>query len=555
MKKLKTLVLMQIRDLLSSNTQMTKKSKLRLILLGILKFLAIAGGTYLVLYLLQQVGIFYYSEAPVIMILLITLVLCLSILSCTFSLMQNLYFSEDNKVLITLPVTGNNIFLSKIIVFYLYEIKRNLDFLFPIVYACEALMVARGLCGIWIFVWSILPLLLIVALPVLIGSLLSIPLMYIYRFFKKHSIVEIVSFFLVLCGVVGLTVYLISLIPENIDLINQWPTISKYIHSFFDNVEKKLVLVRELVLLMTGDQMANLKYSFTLYTLLRFGILLVTCVVLVLLVYFSSRPLFFGMMSKNFEFDKNAISIHKNVRHNRYFTLIKKEWIISFRSLDISLDFVSVYLLVPILILLLNKIYAAMETKTLGDIMTYSFNLLMITLPLLASNGIVATMYSREGRAGYIKKTKPMYAAYPLGAKLVLNVILSIPSIVVATSIFGSFTGIGILSIVLISLAVFFLYLAHMIWSAMMDVMNPQNEQYATTGNDISNPNETKSSILAFFLAAVFALIGYKFFSESLLQFNNVILASVKLFLCCFVLCAAIASIFLKKIRAYYYDR
>ena len=75
--------------------------------------------------LCQNIGIFYYSESPRIMILIVTFSLVLSLVSCTKDLMLNLYFSEDNKVLITFPVNSNVIFLSKLIVFYFYEIKKN----------------------------------------------------------------------------------------------------------------------------------------------------------------------------------------------------------------------------------------------------------------------------------------------------------------------------------------------------------------------------------------------------------------------------------------------
>lgn len=51
------------------------------------------------------------------MVLILTISLGLSLISCTFELTNNLYFSEDNRVLITLPVDTNKIFVSKIIVF------------------------------------------------------------------------------------------------------------------------------------------------------------------------------------------------------------------------------------------------------------------------------------------------------------------------------------------------------------------------------------------------------------------------------------------------------
>lgn len=553
MSKLKILVAMQLRDMVDLSWVKSGKKTLRVIILSLLKFIVIAGISYALLFVLQKVGVFFYSESPKVMILLLSIILILSILSCTNALMKNLYFSEDNKVLITFPVSGNRIFISKLIVFYIYEIKRNFEFLFPLVFSCELLLFTSKLCSVAIFFWSIIPLLLMVMLPVVIGALLSIPLMYIYRFLKKHTLTEIIFFgVLIIFGVV-ITVLLIGMIPENIDLINQWPYISKFIRGFLINVEHKMTIVSQLVYSLVGDAHGG-SYVITWFTLIKVLILLVVNVLFIVLNFLCSRPLFFKMMAKNFEFDKNAITIKKNVRRGKRFTFINKEWVISFRSLDISLDFFTVYLIVPILILLLNKIFAAMETKTLGDIMTYAFNILLIALPLLASNGIVATMYSREGRAGYIKKTKPIFATFPLFAKLSQNIAFSVPSIFVSVAIFGSFAHIGVLSIILLSFAILFLYVGHMVYSAMLDVMNPQNEQYATTGNDISNPNETLSSITAFVLSGVFALVSYKFFSESLLTVDSTWLASLKLLLIAFVLMIGVIYLFIQRIRCYYYE-
>ena len=75
---------------------------------------------------------------------------------------------------------------------------------------------------------------------------------------------------------------------------------------------------------------------------------------------------------------------------------------------------------------LLNALYKAMETNYRGDVLKCTFNVLIMCLPMLASNAMVATYYSREGRAGYLKRTKPIDALYPLFAKLVFNTLFAI---------------------------------------------------------------------------------------------------------------------------------
>lgn len=556
MKQLKTLVLMQLRDKLDLSFVKDRKQLLRVIIFGILKFAIVAAISYIVLSLSLTIGLFYNSEFPSVMVLILTISLGLSLISCTFELTNNLYFSEDNRVLITLPVDTNKIFVSKIIVFYLYELKKSLNFLMPLTLSCVLLLVTKGFCSLWMFLWIFIPLVFILMLPVLIGSLLSILVMYIKRFLKKVPVLQVLLFISILIlAIIGI-VYLIGLIPENIDLIAQWPTVSRNIREFLLMIESKLSIMSQMVSIIIGNFTHKQVYALNLMTFVKLGILIGICFVLVILVYFISRPIFFGMMSKNFEIKKRIGDDKPNKKHNKYLTFIDKEFKINLRTINISVNYLMVYIIVPILILFLNAMYKAMDTRQLGDLLIYTFNILLICLPLLASNALVATYYSREGRAGYMKKTKPIYAAYPLFTKLVFNVIFSIPTVFVTCAIFGSSVSFSIGEIVILGFAILFLHLGHMIYSANLDIMNPQNEQYATTGGIIDNPNENKSTILAFILSAAYAIIAYKLLSEAGLgsEVGSVMLGLLKLMVISIAFFGSTLLMFIKRIKAFYYE-
>ncbi len=554
MKHLKTLVLMQLRDKIDLSWINDKKSRIRNIVFFVLKFAIISAFSFLILYLCTLIGLFYYSDLVSVMILVITFSLILSLIACTYELMKNLYFSEDNKVLITFPVNANKIFISKIIVFFIYEIKKSFTFMIPITFACVLSLVTRGSCSIGslFYMWIVMP--FVISLPVLIGALLSIPVMYIYRFLKKYTFVEVSLAAIILVAVVVGVVKLINLIPENIDLINQWPTISKAIRSFLMIIEDKLTIMNQLIRTIIGEKNSSQVYLLKWISLFKLFVLLLVNALLSFIVYYASRPLFFKMMSKNFEINKINVHDKKNTKKNRYLTFINKEFLINLRTIDISVNYLLVYIIVPIMILLLNKLYAAMDTKQLGDNLIYAFNVLLICLPMLASNALVATYYSREGRAGYMKKAKPIFAAYPLLAKLFFNMLFSIPAIFATVSIFGSLKSIGATNIIIFGFAILFLHYAHMLWSAMLDIMNPQNEQYATTGMEVDNPNENKSSIFAFIIAFVYAVIAYKLLSESVLYHKGLTMGMSKLLFISLISFISILILFIKRIKAFYYD-
>lgn len=555
MKNLKTLVMMQLKNKIDFSWANSKMNIFRTFIFGFIKFAIITAITYLVLFLCQKIGIFFYSESPRIMILVVTFSLVLSLVSCTKDLMLNLYFSEDNKVLITFPVDSNVIFLSKLIVFYLYEIKRSLSFLSPITLGSVILLVTKGSASPFVFLWMWLPLLLIIAVPVLLGAILSIPAMYVYKFFKKYSVFQIVLFGVILTLVVIVIIQLINLIPDKIDLINQWPTIKKWIYQFLVDVEVKLPPMRFLIRIIVGEQASiDADCVINIITILKFGLLMVINFVLLAFVYLLARPLFFSIMAKNFEVNKSRQVNQKNVRHSKYFTFVNKELKINLRTISISINYLMVYIVVPILILLLNALYGAMDLKYLGEILIFTFNILIICLPLLASNALVATYYSREGKAGYLKKVKPIYALYPLLAKLFFNLILSIPTVFVTVAIFGNSVGFNAGYIIILGFAILFLHYGHMIYSALLDVMNPQNEQYASTGVVSDNPNENKSTLLAFILSFAYAIIAFMLFNESGIQYGSYLSACVRLLLISLVYFGCCLVLFVKKIKAYYYD-
>ena len=95
-----------------------------------------------------------------------------------------------------------------------------------------------------------------------------------------------------------------------------------------------------------------------------------------------------------------------------------------------------------------------------------------------------------------------------------------------------------------------------MIFSASLDIMNPKNEQYATSGEVIDNPNENKSTLFAFIISAIFAIIAYKFFSEAIVtnKVEDLVICVVKLLLIGLMYFVSMLYLFFKKVKAFYYD-
>lgn len=555
----RTLIALQYRD--KSDMSWTKETKtiIQKIVFSVIKFVLVAGvvfGLLTIIRLLFSVT----NEILNYYLVFLGIYVVLNLFTVTFGLMKSLYFAEDNKVLVTYPVSSGKLFLSKIIVYQIFEFKRSLSILLPATLGFAITAYIYHVAQIGVIFWCVIPLAIISIVTVLLGAILSIAALYIYKFFARNPVVGIILLIIVVGAAIFGLVTLINLIPVNtgdIDLVKQFPIIKSKINNAIVVFSRYVYPISYAFKSMFGETGATyIGYKLTPAAFGRFGIVLSIAVVLFFVVYFVIKPFYFNMMTKNFEFEKKVVtSSKKNKPKNKYFAFISKELKLVFRDIEISGSYLCVYILAPILLLFIDRIFMAMNRSADGNLMVFAINFLLMTLPLLASSTIISTIYSREGRAAYIKKTKPVKPYFPLLSKLIFNLVLCIPSIVVSAIVFSQATNVNAYCAIAIAIAVLGLQYGHIFISAALDIMNPQNEVYATEGTTINNPNEIKSTVIAFVISIIFALIGYVLVIEAENNFGAYNLAFTKLMLIGIVFMIGAFILFILKIKAFYIDR
>lgn len=93
---------------------------------------------------------------------------------------------------------------------------------------------------------------------------------------------------------------------------------------------------------------------------MSFFILIAVVAVLICLAYLIIKPIFFSMLTKSFEFDKNLIDKEiENKVHKPFISFVNKEFRINFRTVEFSGNYIAIYIIIPVLILLLNNLFAA----------------------------------------------------------------------------------------------------------------------------------------------------------------------------------------------------
>ena len=552
---------LQYKEVFSREKAATKTSdKIIRIVSPIIRFVIVFALTFVLFVLNTVFNIVQINSIYFFLVFFTTVMFILQLISSTVSCTKSYYIAEDNKVLITFPSSGASLFLSKLTIEFFKELKNTVGLYFPVVLATVMFAATSNpQCPFQIgsVFWLIFPMILYVAIIVLLASLLSVLYLQYLRLVKVVPVIRIIVLAALFTGVIYLAVLVINKIPENIELRTMWNDIRFGIDDFLIRFNQIAVPASFFMSVICGFTGAYKGYRLKGLSFGRFGLLLAISIVLFALVFIIIKRLFLHMMTKSVDYEKvNEKANHPNHMHHKHTTFAFKELKISFRTLEISGAYVVTYVLIPVLILLLCKVFDAINTNMKGDMLTIMFNVLLITLPLLASNAPISSAYSREGHAGYMKKTKPIAPYTPMISKLLFNLVLSVPSIAASVYIVGRFAKIDAGSVVILGICILLLQYAHIFYSSTLDFTNPRNENYQTEGQGAKNPNENVSTVVAFVMSAVFAFVVFFLFKEQVVkEADTFMAAAVRVLFVSIVIFSSCLLLYFLKLKAFFMER
>jgi hypothetical protein len=182
--------------------------------------------------------------------------------------------------------------------------------------------------------------------------------------------------------------------------------------------------------------------------------------------------------------------------------------------------------------------------------MVSTANVLIIMLILLNSSTYAASIFSKEGRSSYLIKTQPTNPFGLLVAKLIPNTIFVTLSLILTYIVMKDTCGLAGMDLFYLLGGIWFIYLAHLLLCAEFDIMNPQNEAYATMGSTESNPNEAKATALAFIISFATAFMVFL-----ILQMHEPYNLYLKIMLVGIAAFAIKAFMFYQNVKLYYKEK
>ncbi len=512
MKNFMTLVKMQLKEQLNfKRLEVDNVSKFNILLsiLGaVLKFALVTVLCAAFIFVSEMLGLFAMpgmAMPSTVISIVFVVMLIVSVFSCVIGLTKSIYYARDNAILLTLPCTALEVYLSKLTIFLIFEVKRNMSFVVPLFIAYY---VMNGY-GVGAYPWMLFCILFTSMFTVSLGAILSIPAMYISGFFRRHRSIQIAGIALVATAAIAAVFVGISFIPENIDIRESWDTTYWQIQGILKYYKEGMSWIYKMTGIFLGETM-NIQTVFPLVpTLLRFLVLFGVSILLFVIGLLIVKPLFYKMASTPFEYLKKETKPHKNLRLTRRFSAFYNEYLSAMKNSNRLLSNIGILVSVPLLTFLLNKIFLAMKTRELGDNMIVAFNLLIILLVVLNSNCYAASIFSRDGRSNYLIKTHPAKYILVIMAKLLPGASFAALALLATLIVNLTTMSLSPINTLMYMASLGMIYLAHMFYCAELDLMNPQVELYATVGSSESNPNETKATVFAFIISFATALIVF----------------------------------------------
>lgn len=499
-RRVKYLSLMQMGEQLRAKKTQSKKKRAFVLFLKVCVCILVTAVVTFGLNFLNTT--FQVQPSRDMFISFIAVIQLVTIISNVGGIMSVLYTSKENSMLLVFPCTYGEIFLSKIVVFALEEMKKSIYFLLPILLAFGFL---SGGVAYWILLvpmWFMLCL-----LPVLFGALLSIPLIYAKRFLEKHlSLYAILIVAVIVAAFVGVTV-LLQKLPDPLRLIAVYKEFIATVETWFATASKWSLWYVFIGAAMFGEHL----YLYIPLSVLTFAAFCMGC-------FLIGRPFYFKAVSSTVEAGRTKK--HKPVQHkynNLFLTFFRKELKLFFRNSQSVNSAVITILMFPFLSYVFNFILLVINKNILGDFMSVAFNV-MITLSILsANNANVASAISTEGNEFAILKTAPSNTSVICWAKIAVTSLVNFIALGVTFVMLTFTTTLGAVDLILMAVLLVFVTMAHIMWSFQLDVNNPRILDYAMKGNNVvSNVNIGKAVLIGFAIATITGVLALLLLMDSL---------------------------------------
>lgn len=406
-----------------------------------------------------------------------------------------LYLSRDNELLICLPVTPNQFFISKLLLIYLKELGFNSLISLPL-FLCLGIFGGLGTsfyCAIPLY------LILLPILPIILAAFISIPVMRVLAFLKRHTLLSIFALLAVVATCISLYITLLSGIADSFNIVEQQMKVVSEINTAILRMGQHTLIYYRLA-------MAMFSFSYWYYIPLFLAI----CAALTVLTVLVIRPFYFKIAMPQLENRVRTLRRTKS-RFRRdipFISLIRKEALCIFRSPSDVFQYFLFTLLMPFIVFSYDKLLMTVTVNQAGVNMIAGSHVMIVAIMAMLSNISSASAISRDGANFHTSKIIPVDYFTQIFAKLTFNAIFTVGALL-ATAVISCFVY-PAWQVLLGTLAVMLAAIGHIALCLDMDIKSPTlnmqgDEESSTTSK--STPKALIAGLVIGFLLGIMVIL------------------------------------------------
>lgn len=336
--------------------------------------------------------------------------------------MNILYFSKDNSLLMSLPMKPASIFGAKFIYTYLTELAVSAIALIPMLITYGVVCITNGIAlNAGFFIIGIISVVFITALPLLVLSLISMPLMYVVSFLKKRTIGNALAALLLFA--LGFAVYF-AMIGNYLNMQEQTIdggqiVLSPQLASLITGVANYTVFNKPIVDSMMG---VNSAANFFIYFAITVGLTVVT--VFLSSLFYRKGLSIIAEGSGSSPKKKKAVRVYEGQSIDLNKSFLKIELKTLTNTPTMLINSVIGVVLAPIMIIFVmgNSFFSESGADGVGAV---GFGVYLIALMAGVSNQVAMVGFSREGKNLLVLKSLPISATMLVKIKLLAATMIS----------------------------------------------------------------------------------------------------------------------------------
>lgn len=487
---IRTLLRLEIKNRFSNYSLTDFKSYLKLlftiVLLGAVIY-AIYWVAGLFFEMFETGGMLYEA-----LVLLVTAIFIFMLFTGISNTIKVLYYKGDNEILMRYPVSGAEVFISKTLFLFLSQFIVTTVVMAPFLVAYASV---SGL-GVAFYVKIPVPILLMVFINFFLSNILAIPIMHLTNRIRNKFILIIIG--LAILVTAGFALYML-LFNSMVTYMNDtaFSVFSDDMVAVIETVAKWLIPAKYFADVMVGKEL------YIAYPAL-IGMLGLTLIGMIFIIYF----LYAKTLLNNVEVEGSAFKhVTKNRRRPIFVTLLRKEFLQVFRSVNYSFQYFVLACAMPVMIYFCNEITGRLGENQIGEQIALGMTMLVMLIFTTVITSFAATSTSREGDNFYHTKVAPVSIQKQLFAKFTMFFLVSVAANAVCAVVLYFTEQVNLTDAIWLFVMVELAAIAETLIAMRMDIAHPYFNLSGEGEVVNNNASTTLAVAMGFAVAVVIGII------------------------------------------------